>query len=137
MFLSMIIFEIMCFGAYYDYMFSIVDLPLYSCMESYSPHLDHLLTWVSGKDSVSVVLILYLPTISPNMPGRVVDRGGDNTIASFAIHPPCVGSVDPYTIWVVSSFGLDPPDSLPMHWYSSSSSMIVKCIALIIICIGT
>jgi hypothetical protein len=24
-------------GAYYDYMFSIVDLPLYSCMESYSP----------------------------------------------------------------------------------------------------
>jgi hypothetical protein len=46
-------------------MFSIVDLPLYSCMESYSPHLDHLLTWVNGKDSVSVVLILYLSAIAP------------------------------------------------------------------------
>jgi hypothetical protein len=91
MFLSMIIFEIMYFGAYYDYMFSIVDLPLYLCMESYSPHLDHMLTWVSGKDSVSVVLILYLPAIAPYMSGCVVDRGGDNTIESFAI-PLHVGS---------------------------------------------
>jgi hypothetical protein len=110
MFLSMIIFEIMCFGAYYDYMFSIVDLPIYMCMESYSPHLDHLLTLVSGKDSVSVVLILYLPAIAPYMPGRVVGRGGDNTTESFAIHPPFVGLVEPYTIWVVSSFCLDPLD---------------------------
>jgi hypothetical protein len=53
MFSSMIIFDIICSGVYYDYMFSIVDLPLYSCMESYSPHLDHLLTWVNSKDSVS------------------------------------------------------------------------------------
>jgi hypothetical protein len=44
MFLLMIIFNIICFGVYYDYMFSIVDLPLYSCMASYSPHPDHLLT---------------------------------------------------------------------------------------------
>jgi hypothetical protein len=29
----MIIFNIICFGVYYDYMFSIVDLPLYSCMD--------------------------------------------------------------------------------------------------------
>jgi hypothetical protein len=41
-------------------------------MESYSPHLDHLLTWVNGKDSVSVVLILYLSAIAPYMSGRVV-----------------------------------------------------------------
>jgi hypothetical protein len=111
MFLSMIIFNIICFGAYYDYMFSIVDLLLYSCMESYSPHLDHLLTWVNGKDSVSVVLIyiLYLSAIAPYIPGRVVDRGGDSTIDSFIVHPPCIGLVEPYTVWVVSSFGLDPP----------------------------
>jgi hypothetical protein len=56
-------------------------------MESYSPHLDHLLTWVNGKDSVSVVLILYLSAIAPYMPVRVVDRGGDSTIESFAVHP--------------------------------------------------
>jgi hypothetical protein len=78
-------------------------------MESYIPHLDHLLTWVNGKYSVSVVLILYLSTIAPYMLGRVVDRGGDNTIESFAVHPPCIGLVEPYTVWVVSSFGLDPP----------------------------
>jgi hypothetical protein len=87
MFLSTIIFKIMCFGAYYDYMFSIVDFPLYSWMESYSPHLDHLLNWVSGKGSVSVVLILYLPAIAPYMSGHVVDHGGDSTIESFAICP--------------------------------------------------
>jgi hypothetical protein len=107
MFLSMLIFNIICFGVYYDYMFSIVDLPLYSCMESYNTHLDHLLTWVNGKDSVCVVLILYLSTTY--MSSRVVDRGGDSTIESFAVHPPCIGLVEPYTIWVVSSFGLDPP----------------------------
>jgi hypothetical protein len=88
MFLSIIIFDIICFGVYYDYMFSIVDLPLYSCMESYSPHLDHLLTWVNGKVNVSVVLILYLSAIAPYMPGCVVDRGGDSNIESFAVHPP-------------------------------------------------
>jgi hypothetical protein len=65
MFLSTIIFDIICFGAYYDYMFSIVGLFLYSCMESYSPHQDHLLTWVNGKDSVSLVLILYLSAMHP------------------------------------------------------------------------
>jgi hypothetical protein len=43
------------------------------------------------------------------MPGGVVDRGGDNTIESFAVHPQCIGLVEPYTIWVVSSFVLDPP----------------------------
>jgi hypothetical protein len=93
MFLSMIILDIICFGVYYDYMFIIVDLPLYSHMESYSPHLDHLLTWMNGKDSVSVVLILYLSTIAPYMPGRLVDCGGDNTIESFVVHPPCIGLV--------------------------------------------
>jgi hypothetical protein len=83
----MFIFDIICFGVYYDYMSITVDLPLYSCMESYSPHLDHLLTWVNGKDNVSVVLILYLSAIPPHMSGRVVDRGGDSTIESFAVHP--------------------------------------------------
>jgi hypothetical protein len=78
-------------------------------MESNSPHLDHLLTWVNGKDSVSVVLILYLSTIAPYTPGRVEDFGGNNTIESFVVYPPCIGLVEPYTVWVVSVFGLDPP----------------------------
>jgi hypothetical protein len=64
---------------------------------------------VNGKDSVSMMLILYLSTIAPFMRGRVVDRGGDSTIESFTVHPPCIGLVEPYIVWVVSSFGLDPP----------------------------
>jgi hypothetical protein len=56
-----------------------------------------------------MVLILYLSTIAPYMSGRVVYRGGDSTIKSFAVHPLCIGLVEPYTVWVVSSFGLDPP----------------------------
>jgi hypothetical protein len=63
---------------------------------------------VNGKDSVSVVLILYLSAFAPYMPGRVVDHGGDNTLESFAVHPLNIGLVQPYIVWVVSSFGLDP-----------------------------
>jgi hypothetical protein len=74
-----------------------------------SHHLDHLLPWVNNKNSVSAVLNLYLPAIAPYMLGRVVDRGGDNTIESFTIHPSWIGLVEPYPVWVVSSFGLDPP----------------------------
>jgi hypothetical protein len=55
-----------------------------------------------------VVLILYLSAIAPYMSGRVVDRGGDSTIESFTVHSPCIGLVEPYTVWVVSSFSLDP-----------------------------
>jgi hypothetical protein len=46
------------------------------------------------------------------MSGRVVYRGGESNIKSFAVHPPpppCIGLVEPYTVWVVSSFGFDPP----------------------------
>jgi hypothetical protein len=70
-------------------------------MESYSPHLDHLLTWVNGKDSVSVVLILCLSAIAPYMPDRVVDCGGDSTIESFAVHPPCIRLVEHYTVSLI------------------------------------
>jgi hypothetical protein len=61
----------------------------------------------------SPVLILYLSTIAPYMLDRVVDRGGDSTIESFVVHPPCIGLVEPYIVWVVSSFGFDPPRQSP------------------------
>jgi hypothetical protein len=70
MFLSMIIFDIICFGVYYDYMFRIVDLPLYSCMESYSPHLDHLLIWVNGKDRGAYIVFICDCTLYAGLCGR-------------------------------------------------------------------
>ena len=61
-------------------------------MESYSAHL--VVPWVSGKHSVSVVLIPCFPAIAPYIPGHVVDRGCDTTIESFAVHSLNVGLVE-------------------------------------------
>jgi hypothetical protein len=61
---------------------------------------------VSNVTSKSSQIATFLVVMS----GRVVDRDGDSTIESFEIYSLCVGLVEPYTIWVVSSFGLDPPD---------------------------
>ena len=63
-----IIFIVILFSACYDYMLSIARLSLYSSMESYSARL--MISWVSGKHSVSVVLISCFPTITPYIPGQ-------------------------------------------------------------------
>ena len=111
--LIMLIFEIICSSIYFDYTFSIVDLLLCSCMDSYSAHLQSM--WVSGRDDVIVVIRSYLPAFAPYVPGRVVDRGGDSTIESFAIHPPYVGLAD-VIIRVVLSFGLSLHGFCPHVW---------------------
>ena len=91
---SMIIFIVIWFSVYYDYMLSIVGLSLYSSMESYSTH--SVVPWVSGKHSVSMVLIPCFPTIAPYILGHVVDHGGDTPIESFVVHSPNVGLVELY-----------------------------------------
>ena len=80
----MIIFIVIWFNVYYDYMLSIVRLSLYSSMESYSAHL--MISWVSGKHSVSMVLIPCFPVIAPYILAHVVDRGSDILIESFVVH---------------------------------------------------
>jgi hypothetical protein len=91
---SMIIFIVIWFNVYYDYMLSIVRLSLYSSMESYSGH--SMVPWVSGKHSVSMVLIPCFPVIAPYILGHVVDRGGDTPNESFVVHSPNVGLVELY-----------------------------------------
>jgi len=49
---------------------------------------------LGSRKYVSMVLRYNLLADSPYMPGRVVDRSGDSTIESFAIHPPCIRLVD-------------------------------------------
>ena len=83
---SMLIFKIILFGVYYDYMLSIVRLFLYSSMKSYSSH--SMDPWVSDEHSVGMVPIPCFPTIAPYIPGLVVDRGCDRTIESFVLHTP-------------------------------------------------
>ena len=81
---SMLIFKIILFGVYYDYMLSIVRLFLYSSMKLYSSY--SMDPWVSGEHSVDVVPIPYFPTIAPYILGLVVGRGCDRTIESFVLH---------------------------------------------------
>ena len=83
--LYLLIFSIIMFLVYFDYMLGIVRLVLYSNIGSYSSY--SLNSWVSGRYCVGVVPILYLPTIAPYIPGHVVDHGCDTPVESFIVHP--------------------------------------------------
>ena len=63
-------------------------------MESYSSH--SMVPWVSGKHSVSMVLIPCFPAIAPYILGHVVDCGSDILIESFVVHSLNVGLVELY-----------------------------------------
>jgi hypothetical protein len=84
--LYLIMFSIILFLIYLDYMLGIVRLELYSSIGSYSAcSLDR---WVSGKYCVGVVPILYFPAIAPYILDHVVDFGSDSPIESFVVHLP-------------------------------------------------
>ena len=83
-------FSIILLIAYFDCMFSIVRMPLYSNIRSYRAH--SLISWVSGRHCVSVVLIRCLPTNAPYILGHVVDRGCDTPVETFVVHSPNVGA---------------------------------------------
>jgi hypothetical protein len=87
--LYLIMFSIILFLVYYDYMLDIVRSELYLIIESYSTC--SLISWVSGKHWVGVVPIPYLPMIAPYILDRVVDRGSDSPVESFVVHLPSIG----------------------------------------------
>jgi hypothetical protein len=74
-------FLVAMFIVYFDYMLSIVSLPLCLCISSYSIH-PNKVPLVSGRDHVSVVLICYLPVNTLYILGHVVDCGCDTPIES-------------------------------------------------------
>jgi hypothetical protein len=84
-------FSIVPFIICYDYILSIVRMPLYSCIRSYSVH--SLNSWVSGRHHVSEVLRCCLPADTPYILGHVADRGCDTPIESFVVHSPNIGLV--------------------------------------------
>ena len=74
--LYLIMFSIILFLLYFDYMLSIVGLELYLCIGSYSAcSLDR---WVIGKYCIGVVPRPYLSAITPYILDREVDRGSDS-----------------------------------------------------------
>jgi len=90
--LYLLIFLIILFLVYYDYMLGIVGLDLYSNICSYSAC--SLVRWAGGRHYVGVVPISCLPTFACYIPSRVVDRGGDIFVESSVVHPSNVVSVD-------------------------------------------
>jgi hypothetical protein len=90
--LYLLIFLIIMFLVYFDYMFGIVGLELYLCIGSYSAcSLD---LWVSGKYCVGVVPIPYFPTIAPYILDHEVDHMSDSPIESFVVLLPSIGPVE-------------------------------------------
>jgi hypothetical protein len=87
-----IMFSIILFLVYFDYMLGIVRSDLYSSIGSYSAC--SLILWVSGKHCVGVVPIPYLPAIAHHIPDRVVDRGSDSPVESSAVHLPSIGQAE-------------------------------------------
>jgi hypothetical protein len=83
--------SIILFIVYFDYILSIVRMSLYSNIRLYSAH--SLISWVSGRHCVSMVLIRCLPANAPYILGHVVDHGSDTPIGSFVVHSPNIGQV--------------------------------------------
>jgi hypothetical protein len=87
--LYLIMFSIILFLVYFDYMLGIVRSELYLSIGSYSAC--SLISWVSGKHCVGMVPTPYLPTIAPYIPDHVVHHGSDSPVESFVVHLPSIG----------------------------------------------
>jgi hypothetical protein len=87
-----LMFSIILFLVYFDYMLGIVRSDLYSIIGSYSAC--SLISWVSGKHYVGVAPVPYLPAIVPYIPDRVKDRGSDSPVESSVVHLPTIGQAE-------------------------------------------
>jgi hypothetical protein len=87
--LYLIMFSIILFLVYFDYMHGIVRSELYLSIGSYSTC--SLISWVSGKHCVGVMPIPHLPVIAPYITDHVVDRRSDSPVESFVVHLPSIG----------------------------------------------
>jgi len=77
----LLMFLIILFLLYFDYMLSVVRLELCLCIGSYSAY--SLGRWVSDRYYVGEVLRPYLFTITLYSPELEVNRGSDSPIGSF------------------------------------------------------
>jgi hypothetical protein len=94
LFLINYIFLVIMIIVYFDYISSTVRLSLYSSTCSYSTHSCD--KRVSGRHCVSMVLIRYLPTDAPYIPGhQVVDCGCDIPVESSIVHSLNISLVRP------------------------------------------
>jgi hypothetical protein len=129
--LYLIMFSIIYFLVYFDYMLGIVQSKLYLSIGSYSAC--SLISWVSGKHCVGVVPIPYLPTIAPYISNRVVDRGSDNPIESFVVHLPSIGQAEHNYYRKVTAMFYIFLSNITICRYNIFLSWLPSIIALIIV----
>jgi len=77
----LLMFSIILFLVYFDYMLSVVRLELCLRIRSYSAY--SLGRWVSDRYSVGEVPRPYLSAITPYSPKLEVDRGSDSPVESY------------------------------------------------------
>jgi hypothetical protein len=130
--LYLIMFSIILFLVYFDYMLVIVRSYLYSSIGSYSAC--SLISWVSGKHCVGVVPIPYLPAIAPYIPNRVVDRESDNPVESSVVQLPSIGQAEyNYYREVTAMFHIFL-SNITMRRYNFFLPWLPSVITLIIVC---
>ena len=88
----LLMFSIILFLVYFDYMLSVVRLELCLCIGSYSAC--SLGQWVSGRCCVDEVPTPYLSAITPYSPDREVDHGSDSPVESFVVLLQSIGTVE-------------------------------------------
>ena len=79
----LLMFSIILFLGYFDYMLSVVRLELCLCIGSYCTY--SLGRWVSDRYCVGEVSRPYLSMITPYSPELEVDHGSDNPVESFVL----------------------------------------------------
>jgi hypothetical protein len=130
--LYLIMFSIILFLVYFDYMLGIVRSNLYSSIESYSAC--SLISWVSGKHCVGVVPIPYLPVIVPYNPNHVVDHGSDSPIDSSIVHLPSIGQAENNYYREVTAMFHIFLSNITMRRYNLFLPWLPSVITLIIVC---
>jgi hypothetical protein len=130
--LYLIMFSIIFFLVYFDYMLGIVWSELYLSIGSYIAC--SLVPWVSGQYCVGVVPIPYFPAITPYISDRVVDRGSDSPVESFVVHLLSIGQVEHnYYREVIAMFFIFLRN-ITMRRYNLFLLWLPSVIALIIVC---
>ena len=90
LFFKLIMFLVIMFIVYFDYMLIIVRLSSCPSISLYSAHSD--VHEVRGQHCVNMVLIRCLPVDAPYIPDHVVDHGCDTPVESFVVHSPNIGA---------------------------------------------
>jgi len=112
----LLMFSIILFLVYFDYMLSVVRLELCLCIGSYSAY--SLGQWVSGRYCVGKVPRPYLSTITPYSPDREVDRRSDSPIESFVVLLPSIRTVEHHYYREVIALFMIFLGNVTMHKYN-------------------